>query len=226
VQVLLTRGSVGALPYCLIAPLPHFAIVSLCMALSACTSGPGPVDTRPYAQQIETSRQDKDAQFRSTKPGVDSPIPDAQRASFPGLIYFPIDPAYRVPASLALQSSRDPQVFVVQTSGREKQRRMPKVGSLSFSMQGVEYKLVAFTDEGSLSRLFVPFGDLTNGTDTYGGGRYLEIDRTASGVYDLDFNRAFNPYCVYNSTYDCPIPPRENRLAVAIRAGEKLPAGH
>jgi hypothetical protein len=72
----------------------------------------------------------------------------------------------------------------------------------------------------------VPFGDLTNGTESYGGGRYLDIDRTASGVYDLDFNRAFNPYCVYNATYDCPIPPRENRLAVAIRAGEKMPAGH
>jgi hypothetical protein len=174
---------------------------------------------------MQTFRRDKDAQFRSTS-NRDSPIPEAARASFPGLVYFPVDLAYRVPASLALQPSRDPQVFVIQTSGREKERSMPKVGTLSFSLQAVPYKLVAFADEGSVSRLFLPFGDLTNGVETYGGGRYLEIDLTASGVYDLDFNRASNPYCVYNSTYDCPIPPRENRLPVAIRAGEKLPAGH
>jgi uncharacterized protein (DUF1684 family) len=197
----------------------------VCVAVSACTSGPGPVDNRPYEQQMQAFRQEKDAQFRSMS-NKESPIPAAARASFPGLVYFPVDLMYRVPASLALQPSRDPQVFVIQTSGREKERRMPKVGTLSFSLQGVPYKLVAFADEGSVSRLFLPFGDLTNGVETYGGGRYLEIDLTASGVYDLDFNRASNPYCVYNSTYDCPIPPRENRLPVAIRAGEKLPAGH
>jgi len=74
-----------------------------------------------------------------------------------------------------------------------------------------------------MRRLFVPFGDLTNGNETYPGGRYLDLDRTATGIYDLDFNRAYHPFCVYNSSYDCPYPPRENRLAVPIRAGERLP---
>ena len=74
-----------------------------------------------------------------------------------------------------------------------------------------------------LGRLFVPFADLTNGDETYKGGRFLELDQTASGLYDLDFNRAYNPSCVFNVSYICPVPPRENRIAIAIRAGEKLP---
>ncbi len=197
------------------------ALVLLCQA---CTSGPPPPDTRPYEDQIVAWRQSKDAAFRATDKGSESPIPEAQRASFSGLSYFSIDPAYHVPAYLTLQSTQPPQVIVLQTSGPELRRRMEKVGTLAFTIRGEQYKLIAFADEGSLSRLFVPFGDLTNGVETYGGGRYLEIDRTATGIYDLDFNRATNPFCVYNSSYDCPIPPRENRLAVAIRAGEQLGA--
>jgi uncharacterized protein (DUF1684 family) len=73
-----------------------------------------------------------------------------------------------------------------------------------------------------MRRLFVPFGDLTNGAETYKGGRYLDLDRTPTGLYDLDFNRAYHPYCVYDPSYVCPVPPRENRLTVAIRAGERL----
>ena len=193
----------------------------------ACSSGPGkPVDTRPYDQQIKEGREAKDAAFKSTAPDSTSPIPRQERGPFTGLVYFPIDPGFRVPATLTLQSSKDPQVFVLATTGPEKQRRMQKVGSLGFALDGMPLKLVAFADEGSLTRLFVPFNDLTNGADTYRGGRYLEIDRTATGIYDLDFNGAFNPYCVYNTSYDCPLPPRENRLTVAIRAGEKLPPNH
>ncbi len=101
---------------------------------------------------------------------------------------------------------------------------MRKVGTLGFTLGQTSYKLTAFADmdDPTMKRLFVPFGDLTNNVETYGGGRYLDLDRTPTGLYDLDFNRAYHPYCVYNSTYDCPVPPRENRLAVAIPAGERL----
>jgi uncharacterized protein (DUF1684 family) len=83
---------------------------------------------------------------------------------------------------------------------------------------------MAFADveTNTMERLFVPFADLTSGEDTYKGGRYLDLDRTATGLYDLDFNLAYHPYCVFNPSYDCPVPPRENRLLVAIRVGEKL----
>ena len=106
---------------------------------------------------------------------------------------------------------------------------MQRIGTLDFTLKGEPLKLTAFVEaaDRDLRRLFVPFGDRTNGTETYPAGRYLDLDRTATGVYDLDFNRAYHPFCLFNPTYDCPIPPRENRLAMPIRAGEKLgAAGH
>jgi uncharacterized protein (DUF1684 family) len=200
--------------------------LGLIVLCQACTSGPPPPDNRPYEQQVAALRQSKDAAFRSTSRDSFSPIPEAQRAAFPGLNYFPVDQAYRVPAYLTRQPTQPPQFIELQTSGPEERRRAQKVGSLTFTLAGEPSKLIAFADEGSLTRLFVPFYDLTNGRETYRGGRYLEIERTASGIYDLDFNQATNPYCVYNTSYDCPIPPRENRLTAAIRAGEMLPASY
>ena len=75
---------------------------------------------------------------------------------------------------------------------------------------------------GDRNSLFVPFRDLTTGTETYVAGRYLDLSRNATGLYEVDFNIAYNPYCYYNPTYDCPYPPRSNRLQVPIRAGEKV----
>ena len=203
-------------------------LIGLCALISAgaCSSGPPPPDTRPYDQQILDGRTLKDASFRSLAADSPSPLPAAQRASFPGLVYFPIDPDYHVPAALVREASQPPRVLELQTSGPELRRKVEKVGTLGFTIKGTPYKLMAFADEGSLARLFVPFADLTAGRETYQGGRYLELDRSSTGLYDLDFNRAYNPFCVYNTSYDCPIPPRENRLPVAILAGEKLPAGH
>ena len=105
-------------------------------------------------------------------------------------------------------------------------RRMRRIGALEFTLKGQPLKLTAFAEatDTELRRLFVPFHDLTNGTETYPGGRYLDLDRTATGVYDLDFNRAYHPFCLFNATYDCPVPPRENRLAIPVRAGEQLGA--
>ncbi len=101
---------------------------------------------------------------------------------------------------------------------------MRRIGALEFTLKNQPLKLTAFADasDQNLLRLFVPFHDLTNGTETYPGGRYLDLDRTATGIYDLDFNRAYNPFCLFNPTFDCPVPPRENRLTVPIRAGEKI----
>lgn len=191
----------------------------------ACTSGPGAVDTRPYEQQILEWRQSKDAAFRV--PGNDSvsPLPEAKRASFAGLPYYAIDQSYRVPAYLTLESTNPPVIIELQTSGAERDKYR-KVGTLGFTLGAASYRLTAFAEEsGSLTRLFVPFGDLTNGGETYKGGRFLELDRTPTGLYDLDFNRAYHPFCVFNPSYICPVPPRENRLPVAIRAGERLSGG-
>ncbi len=192
-------------------------------ATSACTSQPPTADSRSYEQQIRDWRAEKDAAFRTDK---DSPIPESQRARFAGLPYYPIDEAYHAPAFLTQQDANPPVVIELQTTANQRQR-MRRVGTLGFAIGGVPYKLAAFVeaDTRDVGRLFVPFGDLTNGNETYHGGRFLELDRTTTGLYDIDFNRAYHPSCVYNSAYDCPIPPMENRLPVAIRAGERLTEG-
>jgi uncharacterized protein (DUF1684 family) len=150
-----------------------------------------------------------------------SPVPAARRGGFPALSYFAIEPDYRVPASLAVARGDDVMEMPTSTGQR---RRMRRIGKLNFTLKGQPLTLTAFADADSndMQRLFVPFGDLTNGTETYPGGRYLDLDRTSTSVYDLDFNRAYHPFCVFNVEYDCPYPPRENRLKLPVRAGEKL----
>ena len=107
-----------------------------------------------------------------------------------------------------------------------KLREMERVGYLEFTLKGATQKLTAFADAGTeqVSRLFVPFSDLTSGTETYQAGRYMDIDPQSSGIYVVDFNLAYHPYCYYNPEYDCPFPPAENRLKTPVRAGERLRA--
>lgn len=199
--------------------------VAVCIT-AACTSGPPPPvqDTGSYERTVENDRALKDAAFRAGN-NEDSPIPPAERAAFKGLPYYPVDPKYRVPASLVEERPDPPIVIELQTS-MDTRRRMRKVGALQFTLAGRPLTLTAFADVDARTptRLFVPFGDTTSGDTTYKGGRYLDLDRTPTGLYDLDFNRAYHPYCVYNPTYECPVPPRENRLAAPILAGERLPA--
>ena len=183
------------------------------LALSACTAR-----EIPYEDEIAAWRADKDRFMRESP---ESPVSAADRAAFPQLLYFPINPEYRVPASLTVARADD--ILDMQTSTGQR-RRMQRIGALEFTVKGQPLKLTAFAEatDTQLRRLFVPFHDLTNGSDTYPGGRYLDLDRTATGVYDLDFNRAYHPFCVFNATYDCPVPPRENRLPTTVRAGERL----
>jgi uncharacterized protein len=203
-------------------------LLLVCLLCAGCTSGPGPPpDTRPYEQQIAEWRRTKDEAFRSTAKDSVSPIPEAERGAFPGLTYYPVDPAYHVPAELKLEASNPPVIIELQTSAAAERDKYRRVGWLHFTLGGVPYRLIAFAENEALTRLFVPFGDLTNGSETYHGGRFLDLDRTATGIYDLDFNRAYNPSCVYNPSFICPLPPRESRLAIAIRAGERLgPSAH
>jgi uncharacterized protein (DUF1684 family) len=193
-----------------------FAVVML-LGLAGCTAR-----EIPYEQEIANWRADKDRFMRESP---ESPVIQAERAAFPQLPYFPINSEYRVPASLAVARAED--ILEMQTSTGQR-RRMQRIGALEFTLKGQPLKLTAFAEatDTELRRLFVPFHDLTNGTDTYPGGRYLDLDRTATGVYDLDFNRAYHPFCLFNATYDCPVPPRENRLAIPVRAGEQLGAAH
>ena len=203
--------------------MPHLitAVVLAAGIAAGCTSGPPPPVTQQSGpDSVLEWRAAKDAMFKSSK---DSPLLAEDKAKFSGLAYWPIDSAYRVPAGLRQDRSGPPVIIQLSTSTNQK-RRMQKVGTLGFTLQQNTYQLTAFVDleTNDVTRLFVPFGDLTNNKETYGGGRYLELDRTPTGLYDLDFNRAYHPFCVFNINYDCPVPPRENRLQVAIPVGERL----
>ena len=155
--------------------------------------------------------------------GADSQtIPADKRAIFLPLKYYPVDPALKVPAALRL--SKDRPVFDMPTSTGTN-RKMQRVGVLEFTLEGTQMSLAAFVEDGTqqITSLFVPFADLTTGTETYAAGRYLDLKPTPTGFYVIDFNRAYNPTCAYNPTWECPYPPAENRLKIAIRAGEKAP---
>jgi uncharacterized protein len=194
--------------------LTFWALLS-CFSAASCTSPP-PDD---YPAKIAQERVQKDEFLRRSEDIILPP----DREKFLPLSYFPIDEGYAVPAQL--QESRERVVLQVPTS-TGKIRDMEQVGFLQFVLKGQQMKLSALVDAGSqkIDRLSVMFADLTNGTETYQAGRYMELDPERSGIYIVDFNKAFHPYCYYNPDYDCPYPPPENRLKVPIRAGEKLRA--
>ncbi|HEV3218116.1 MAG TPA: DUF1684 domain-containing protein [Vicinamibacterales bacterium] len=189
------------------------------LVVTGCGGGAPPANDADYVKQLEGARATKDAEFRTA---FDSPIPRDKVKELLPLSYFPPDPAYVTPAALKLASERD--VVEMPTSTGEV-RKEERVGVLEFSLKGQPLTLSAFVEAGSkdVNRLFVPFRDLTSGTETYQAGRYLDLDRTPTGLYNIDFNRAYHPYCYYSSKFDCPYPPGENRLPIPIRAGERLP---
>jgi uncharacterized protein (DUF1684 family) len=190
------------------------ALVLLC-ATAACTLRPAEED---YPAKIAAIRAAKDESFKSDP---DSPVPADKKATLIPLAYFPIDESYAVPASLEPAAERT-RMQVPTSTG--KMRSIERVGTLKFSIKGKSLRLTAFLDLESrdANRLFVPFSDLTSGAETYPAGRYMELDPTPTGIYVVDFNIAYHPYCYYSPEYDCPFPPKENRLEVPVRAGERM----
>ena len=193
------------------------AAAAFVVALAAC-SPRAPDDSR-YLAGLARERQTKDAELARAS---NSPIKPEDRDRFLPLAHYPPDPRYAVPASFAPEPPAGRTRVVMQTSAG-KPRLMERLGTLRFTLDGRQLSLSAFVEAGQPpERLFVPFADDTSGKDTYAAGRYLDILPESTGIYVVDFNRAYNPYCYYNASYDCPFPPRENRLPIAVRAGEKI----
>lgn len=189
------------------------------VTLMACSSGPTPLDESNYSDQITGARTFKDQFFRESP---ESPVPADKKEKILPLRYFPIEPSYSVPAVLKLADERP--TFEMPTSSGAL-RKMQLVGVLEFTLLGEKRSLGAFVPDGTteIASLFVPFADQTTGSDTYSAGRYLDIEPTTTGYYTIDFNTAYNPYCAYNASFECPFPPPSNRLKVDVRAGEKVP---
>lgn len=153
-----------------------------------------------------------------------SPLPDRYRKDFEGLDFFEPDTTYVVKAKFVLTPDAVP--FLLPTTTDRKSREVV-YGIAHFTLNGSEHQLEVYQsldlmdDEEYEDYLFLPFLDETNGAETYGGGRYIDLSIPEGDTLVIDFNKAYNPYCVYNKKYSCPLVPRQNYLRTMVRAGVK-----
>ncbi|MCB0449307.1 MAG: DUF1684 domain-containing protein [Confluentibacter sp.] len=159
------------------------------------------------------------------KDATTSPLKDKDRKNFDGLDFFKFDAAYVVNASFKRLPNE--ASFKMKTTTD----RLPeyiKYGEVTFQLKGKTYTLGIYQNQELLTRegyedyLFLPFSDETNGVETYGGGRYMDARIPKDTTMEIDFNKAYNPYCAYNEKYSCPIVPRENYLETRVEAGVKV----
>ena len=165
--------------------------------------------------QIVEKRMAKDEQFKSDD---ESPILD--KASFKGLNYYPYSANWVIPFEVE-RNEKIQRISLQMTDGSTDSLLV--FGKAHGELSGMHVDLLVYQhDSGDF---FIPFKDKTAPTETYGGGRYLELPLTKlkDNQLTIDFNEAFFPYCAYNKTFACPIPPKENQLEIRIPAGEKNP---
>lgn len=181
-----------------------------------------------YVDEIKNHQYELNT-FYSDK--EESPLTEEDFKTFKSLDFFEIDKTYRVKATFLL--TPDSPIFEMPTTTA----RLPlyrKYGVATFSLNGKDFQLslyqhqkeITSTDHSNL--LFLPFNDLSNGKTSYGGGRFIDIETPTANAKTviIDFNKSYNPYCAYNSKYSCPIPPKENSLAIEIPVGVKSYGEH
>ncbi len=169
-----------------------------------------------FNEKIEATRALKDSLFRD---GPESPLPPEVAAGFPGLRYFPVDPAWRIPGEFH-RYGRVRRLPMPDSAGAT--TVVQRLGRFLFERGGRSFRLEVYGSDQDPG-LSVFFTDETNGGQTYGAGRYAPVAADGDGTWVLDFNLAYNPFCAYNPEYICPLPPEENRLPFAVRAGELNP---
>ena len=190
-------------------------VVALCLG-----TFPGIV-AQDFEADLKHYRDSVDQQFAS---GEGSILLKEDRVHFEGLDYFEADEKFKVSIWVELIENGEP--FEMQTSTDRLPVYVP-YAKLHFELDGESHALTAYQNLTYMRMpdheddLFIPFNDLTNGVESYGGGRYLEVTKDDIESGFLDFNYCFNPYCSYNPNYSCPIPPEENMLNVRIEAGVK-----
>ena len=154
-----------------------------------------------------------------------SPLVDKDKMNFQGLDYFLPNVDFVVRAKLIKTPNALP-FGMPTTTDRISQERV--YGRLYFNLKGNPFSLEVYQSldllekEGYEDYLFLPFTDLTNGNETYGGGRYLDLRTVQGDSIWIDFNKSYNPYCAYNKKYSCPVVPSQNDLEISIQAGVKV----
>ena len=170
--------------------------------------------------ELSQYRETKDQYFAHS---ASSPLTLRQRQSFSRLDYYPENPDLRMVIKIEEFPDDIKQAIEMATTTGDFQCKVAW-GKCSFEVNGESVSLTVY-QRAEADGFFLPFFDSTTGQETYGGGRYLDVLPLEDGWFLVDFNFAFNPYCAYNSSWSCVLPPSENRLGVPIRAGEKNFAG-
>ncbi len=179
------------------------------------------MDVSEWKARLERERQGKNRFFLLDS---QSPIPHDERNNLvgKGLSYFPADPDLRF--ELKLHEHEEKKKIRVATT-QDGERDFIRWGEFRFEANGEQCALQAYKSGFEEERLWIPFRDRTSGKETYGAGRYIDLDperhRIAEDKWILDLNEAYNPWCAYSEAYTCPFVPPENWLEVPIRAGEK-----
>ena len=170
--------------------------------------------------KVSLFQKKMDKTFRDSK---ESPLPKDILKTFKGLEYFSFDEEFVIAAKFKRTVGEKPFEMITTTGRRPK---YVKYGEVSFIFKGEQHQLDVFQEvssevKGVAGDLFIPFTDLSSGVTTYGGGRYLDMFLPLEEEVVLNFNLAYNPYCAYNPTFSCPIPPEQNFLDIDIQAGVK-----
>ncbi|MDB4835504.1 DUF1684 domain-containing protein [Cyclobacteriaceae bacterium] len=174
-----------------------------------------------YTTEMQTYQQELNAKFKDAKT---SPLEGKELKKFKGLPFFQTDSTFKILAKFTLVDSVETVQFNTTT---DRKPLYDIYGILTFEIDSVQYRLFVYQSHSLREReeykdyLFLPFGDLTNGELTYGGGRFIDMRIPIGDSVLLDFNKAYNPYCAYSQRYSCPIVPQENFLKLEIRAGVK-----
>jgi uncharacterized protein (DUF1684 family) len=175
------------------------------------------LDTREYIKKIYIKRTEINNFMKSSER---SPFDEDGKEVFSGLRYFSPDPKYRIKAKLHPIRERE-RISIPMTDGSVEKYIRFAFAELTIDNRVHNLLLLKPETDGQTMRLFLAFTDETSGRQTYGGGRYIDIQHRGGRGVTIDFNEAYNPYCVYNYEYACPLPPEENHLEVPIFAGEK-----
>lgn len=198
--------------------MKKITLVSFALTIvTACTQ----LSPKNIAEEIRQHRAEQHELFANPKT---SPLMKEDLEIFEGLDYFDIDTAFYVRTHL-LRTPDEKPFFMPTTTDRRPEYR--KYGEIHFTLRGGNFKLNIYQnlnladDPEYEDYLFLPFTDRTNGETTYGGGRYLDLSIPEGDEMVVDFNKAYNPLCVYDYRFSCPIPPEENDLDIAITAGVK-----
>lgn len=193
-----------------------FSIFSFVLIIFTCKEGKQPILGATDWQK------EQNAMFKDASK---SPLTDRDRQDFNGLDFFQFDSTFVVKATLK-RTPNSKWFKMKRTLNETTDERV--YGVLNFQLKGKAYTLNVYqgkelmTKEGFEDYLFLPFLDDTNGDTTYGGGRYIDLRIPEGNTIEIDFNKAYNPYCAYNEKFSCPIVPRENYLDVAVKAGVKV----